>query len=196
MSAPVDSKHLIRKYKIMKKIFYALIFLHFITSCGTERKKENPTKQEPGVEQEAGRNEKSEPKTTAKKPERKKPETAKTEKPGVKADKGKMTVEKYSMLNREQAKLLMEKYWLTFKDKGYDEVKDKFTRYKKEANDIFLEYGVTNKQELIPWAKKNRKEIKQFWKEHPEYEVYELYPEFSAANEKVHELAEAERNKK
>ncbi len=118
------------------------------------------------------------------------------EKAGAKSVSELITIDKYSKLNLEEAKLLMEKYWYKFKGKDYNQVKDQFEKYKKEANDIFLKYGITDKQELVEWVKDHKKEIRQYWKDYPRYEVHALYPEFEAANEKIHELAQAARNGK
>jgi hypothetical protein len=92
--------------------------------------------------------------------------------------KKKMTIEKYSKVNNETRKLLMEKYWPKFKGKKYNEVKDLFTQYKEEKKDIYSKYKIDKKSSLHYFFKRNFKEIYKYEAKDSEYKKY---PEYSNA---------------
>ncbi len=115
----------------------------------------------------------------------------KTQKEATNTDANNMTVEKYCRLELDQAKLLMDKYWKTFKGKDYSEVKDAYKAYDNEKDELLKKYGVTNEQKLTYFARDNKDKIKEYRKAHPEYDIYTNYPEFQDANVQLYHYAEA-----
>ena len=106
--------------------------------------------------------------------------------------KEEMTPEKYCKLDLEKAQLLMDKYWNTFKDKDYADVKDEYAQYEKDLAAINKKYGIKDEQKLVYWARDHRTELKKYRADHPDYDIYSLYPEFADANVKLYHYAMAE----
>ncbi len=176
----------------MNKIVYIVIIPFLLSFCTVKDHKKQSAENESAVNTERLETETGEKEKTASHPARSenKQKTKTGQKNTGKNASRTMSVEKYCKLNLEEAKLLMETYWYKFKGKDYEEVKGLFDRYKKESNAILQKNGIRDKRVLIEWTQKNKKKIKQCWKEHPEYDVYKIYPEFESANAKIHELAQ------
>jgi len=105
-----------------------------------------------------------------------------------------MTVEQAAKLDFECAALLMDNYWDAFNGNKYSDIKDIYTKYYKQKEDIYRKYGVTKEgwdsQKYVYWAMDHKKELKAYRKAHPEYDLYTKYPHFNDAVVGLYKLDE------
>lgn len=118
--------------------------------------------------------------------EKKVDKTEKTEK--VKIGSRDLTVELYSKIINEQRKLLMENYWEQFKEKEYNEVKDKYAEYKKEDDAIIVKYNLENELVLSSFFRSNYSKIEEYRKNDSDAKEY---PEYNDAKNKMIDLSSA-----
>ena len=100
-----------------------------------------------------------------------------------------MTVEKYADMDFELATMLMEKYYDKFKDKKYEDVKEIYANFLIEKDFIYKKYGITDAKKNSVWSKKNKAELKDYRKAHPEINYFKKFSNFKEANIAIYKLA-------